>query len=50
MAYSIYNFIKGNIVWIIAIILFFPAVLPAIKTILKILLIIFEFLILKIKL
>jgi hypothetical protein len=49
LAYSIYNYIKGNIVWIIAIIVFIPGVLPALKTLLKILLIIFEFLIIKIK-
>jgi len=49
LAYSIYNFIKGNIIWIVAIIIFIPATIPALKTLLKILLIIFEFLIIKIK-
>jgi len=49
LAYSIYNFIKGNIIWIIAIIIFIPTTIPALKTLLKILLIIFEFLIIKIK-
>lgn len=49
LTYSIYNFIKGNIIWIVAIIIFIPAVLPAIKMIFKILLILFEFLVIKIK-
>ena len=49
LAYSIYNFIKGNIIWIVAIVIFIPATIPALKTLLKILLIIFEFLIIKIK-
>jgi hypothetical protein len=49
LAYSIYNFIKGNVIWIIAIIIFIPATVPALKTLLKIFVIIFEFLIIKIK-
>jgi len=50
LAWSLYRFIKGNFIWIILIIIFIPAAWPALKSLVRVVLIIFTFLITRIKL
>ncbi|OIN89762.1 hypothetical protein CO019_01245 [Candidatus Berkelbacteria bacterium CG_4_9_14_0_2_um_filter_42_30] len=49
-AWSLYRFIKGNSIWIILIIVCIPATWPTLKSLARIISIIFAFLITRIKL
>jgi len=49
LAWSLYRFIKGNFVWIVLIIICIPATWPALKSLVRVILIISAFLIARIK-
>jgi len=49
LIWALYRFIKGKFIWIILIIVFIPATWPALKSLGRVLLIIAEFLIARVK-